>query len=139
MQRAARSAGRRLPLARDEQLLTRCRNGRRLVCIWIEVSTEDLASRYAPRELVTRTRGQGRAPVTLEGPDGKRYLVRSDGSLVTEGPVRLDELTPESRRIVEALRAARAWADRTTKAQGLPVKLTEPVTVSRVATLMKPR
>ena len=77
--------------------------------------------------------------MTLEGPDGKRYLVRSDGSLVTEGPVRLDELTPESRRIVEALRAARAWTDRTTKAHGLPLDVTEPETASRDATTTEPR
>lgn len=77
--------------------------------------------------------------MTMEGPDGKRYLVRNDGSLVTEGTVRLDELTPGSRRIVEALRAAHAWTDRTTNAQGLPLKVTDPATRSKVATLMKPR
>ena len=110
-----------------------------LVYIWIEVSTEDLASRYGPRELAARTRGQRGAPVTSEGPDGKRYLVRSDGSLVTEGPVRLDELTPESRRIVEALRAARAWTDRTTKAHGLPLNVTDQETAPRDATTMEPR
>ena len=77
--------------------------------------------------------------MTMEGSDGKRYLVRSDGSLVKEGTVRLDELTPESRRIVETLRAAHAWTIRTTNAQGLPLNVTDPVTVSRVAILMKPR
>jgi len=41
--------------------------------------------------------------MTLEGPDGKRYLVRRDGTLVTGGPIRLNDLTPESRRIVQAL------------------------------------
>jgi hypothetical protein len=74
----------------------------------------------------------------MEGSDGKRYLVRSDGSLVTEGTVRLDELTPDSRRIVEALRAARAWTDRTTKAQDLPLNVTDPETASRDATIMEP-
>jgi len=76
--------------------------------------------------------------MTIEGSDGKRYLVRSDGSLVAEGTVRLDELTPESRRIVEALRAARAWTERTTKAQGLPLDITGPETASRVATTKEP-
>ena len=77
--------------------------------------------------------------MTIEGSDGKRYLVRRDGSLVTEGTVRLDELTPESRRIVEALRAARASKERTTKAQGLPLDVTDTETASRVATTREPR
>lgn len=75
----------------------------------------------------------------MEGPDGKRYLVRRDGSLVTDGTVRLDELTPESRRIVEALVAARAGTDRTTNAQALPLKVTDPVTLSRATTPIEPR
>lgn len=46
--------------------------------------------------------------MTLEGPDGYRYLVRRDGSLVTEGGVvRLDDLTRESAAIVRALIDAR--------------------------------
>lgn len=77
--------------------------------------------------------------MTMEGPGGKRYLVRNDGSLVTEGTVRLDELTPEARRIVEALRAARAWTEPTTNAQALPLKVTDPVTLSRVTTPIEPR
>ena len=37
--------------------------------------------------------------MTLEGPDGRRYLVRKDGSLVMKGdghgrPVTMDELDP---------------------------------------------
>jgi hypothetical protein len=48
----------------------------------------------------------------LEGPDGHRYLVRRDGSLVTEGgTLRLEELTPESGAIVRALIDARKEAD----------------------------
>jgi protein involved in polysaccharide export with SLBB domain len=50
--------------------------------------------------------------MTLEGPDGKRYLVHRDGSLVLpgNGPVRLADLTPESRAIVEALLRGRESA-----------------------------
>lgn len=54
--------------------------------------------------------------MTLEGPDGKRYLVRKDGSLVRDGdgyprPVRIDELDPASARIVRAMIDAKAAAD----------------------------
>jgi|BarGraNGADG00212_2_1021979.scaffolds.fasta_scaffold77511_1 hypothetical protein len=47
--------------------------------------------------------------MTLEGPDGNRYLVYRDGSLVLpeNGPARMADLDPASRRIVEALLAAR--------------------------------
>lgn len=50
--------------------------------------------------------------MTVEGPDGYRYLVRRDGSLVMDGdghprPIKLDELTPESARIVRDLLRAR--------------------------------
>jgi hypothetical protein len=46
--------------------------------------------------------------VTIEGSDGRRYLVYRDGTpVVTAGkPIRLDDLDPASRRIVEALLAA---------------------------------
>ncbi len=70
--------------------------------------------------------------MTKEGSDGKRYLVRRDGSLVTEGTVRLDELTPDSRRIVEALRAGDACTGRTTKAQGLPLDVPDPASMATV-------
>ena len=51
--------------------------------------------------------------MTAEGPDGYRYLVRRDGSLVMEGdgyprPIKLDELTPESARVVRELLLAQA-------------------------------
>jgi hypothetical protein len=53
---------------------------------------------------------QGAAKMTLEGPGGKRYLVYRDGSLVLpeNGPARMADLDPASRRIVEALLAERA-------------------------------
>ena len=50
--------------------------------------------------------------MTLEGPDGHRYLVYRDGSLVLpeNGPVRMADLDPASRRMVEALLAAKRAA-----------------------------
>jgi protein involved in polysaccharide export with SLBB domain len=43
--------------------------------------------------------------MTLEGPDGKRYLVYRDGSLALpgNGPVRMADLTPGSRAIIAAI------------------------------------
>jgi hypothetical protein len=57
--------------------------------------------------------------MTLEGPDGNRYLVYRDRSLVLpeNGPVRMADLDPASRRIVEALLAAQESA-RTGDARG---------------------
>jgi hypothetical protein len=51
--------------------------------------------------------------MTLEGPDGRRYLVYRDGTLVRpeDAPARMEDLTPESRRIIEALLAAKRSAD----------------------------
>ena len=44
--------------------------------------------------------------MTEEGPGGKRYLPRKDGTLVTQkGVIRLDDLDPASQRIVRALLA----------------------------------
>ena len=50
--------------------------------------------------------------MTAEGPDGYRYLVRRDGTLIREGPVILAELDPASARIVRALIEAEAAGDR---------------------------
>lgn len=57
--------------------------------------------------------------MTLEGPAGKRYLVRRDGSLVLpgDGPIRLEELDPASARIVRALIAAREAAEKRPRAE----------------------
>jgi hypothetical protein len=54
--------------------------------------------------------------MTLEGPDGKRYLVYRDGSLVLpgNGPVRMADLAPESRAIVEAILRGRENATKAT-------------------------
>jgi hypothetical protein len=54
---------------------------------------------------------------TLEGLERMRYLVYRDGSMVLpgDGPVRLDDLDPASRRIVDALLAAGAHAEEAPK------------------------
>ena len=50
--------------------------------------------------------------MTLVGPDGMRYLVYRDGSLVLpgNGSVRMADLTPGSRAIIEAILRGREKA-----------------------------
>jgi hypothetical protein len=61
--------------------------------------------------------------MTLEGPDGKRYLAYRDGSLVLpgNGPVRMADLAPESRVIIEAILRGRENATKAA-ADGEPDK-----------------
>lgn len=61
--------------------------------------------------------------MTIEGPRGKRYLVHRDGSpvLPDDGPVRLDDLDPASRAIIDAILRARENAA-TSANPGVPTR-----------------